>query len=284
VTYAEGYRSPAVTETLVAGIHPVAFAPFSFIPNPGLQPEIGKTKEAGLNLRFDDVFQRGDAFRGKVNVYRNDVTDFIELVSLITGQAAQGGTTCTFAAFQPFGPPPGIPFNPDCIQYQNVTQARLEGYEIESNYDAGLWFAGFNFSHVRGKNVLTGVPLSKIPPDMATTTLGARFFDRKLTLAVRWQAVSEKPLADIPFSSGIPIFPPTGSYNLVNLYAGYDVNPDLQYSLAVENVLDEQYSRYLSSFPDPRGGSRPPIAMPSPGLTVKGAIKVRFGNDFFGKG
>ena len=271
VTYAEGYRAPAVTETLVSGIHPIFFAPFEFLPNPGLKPEIGKNKEAGLNLRFDDVLQRGDAFRGKANVYRNDVRDFIEFAPLATGATGQGGVTCT--TVNPFG-------GPACEQYQNITQARLEGYELESNYDAGLWFAGFNYSHVRGKNVLTGAPLAKIPPDIATTTLGVRFLDRKLTVALRWQAVGPKERADIPTSSGQPVFPPTSSYNLVNLYAGYEPNPDLLYSFSVENLLNEQYSRYLSSFPNP-SGSGAPIAMPSPGITVRGAVKVRFSDEFF---
>ena len=56
---AEGYRAPAVTETLVAGAHP-PFAPaspnlFTFLPNPSLQPEIGQTKEIGVNLKYDDI-------------------------------------------------------------------------------------------------------------------------------------------------------------------------------------------------------------------------------------
>src|SRR5262249_45890802 len=98
VTYAEGYRAPAITETLIAGVHPVIFAPFTFLPNPAVRPEVGKTKEVGLNLRFDDVIRRGDAFRGKVNVYRNDVDDFIELTGLVNGQA-NGGFTCTTPIF-----------------------------------------------------------------------------------------------------------------------------------------------------------------------------------------
>ena len=52
VTYAEGYRAPAVTETLVSGIHPVLFAPFLFLPNPSLTPETGKTTEAGINIEI----------------------------------------------------------------------------------------------------------------------------------------------------------------------------------------------------------------------------------------
>ena len=53
---------------------------FCFLPNPNLRPEVGKNKEAGLNLKYDDIFTAGDSFRGKFNVFRNDVDDYIDLV------------------------------------------------------------------------------------------------------------------------------------------------------------------------------------------------------------
>ena len=76
-TYAEGYRAPAVTEVFVNGAHP-APAPFTLLSNLSLKPEIGKTKEIGINIKQDGLFVANDALRIKVNVYQNDVTDFIE--------------------------------------------------------------------------------------------------------------------------------------------------------------------------------------------------------------
>jgi hemoglobin/transferrin/lactoferrin receptor protein len=127
------------------------------------------------------------------------------------------------------------------------------------------------------------VPLAKVSPDQLTTTVGARFLDRKLTVAVRWQAVAAKPLSDIPVSNGQPVFPPTAAYNLVNLYAGYAFNPDVMAGFSIENVLNQEYARYLSAIPNPTG-SGSPIALPSPGITFKGSLTVRFGDDFYGKG
>jgi hemoglobin/transferrin/lactoferrin receptor protein len=269
VTYAEGYRAPAVTETLIAGVHPVVFAPFQFLANPTLRPEVGKNKEAGINLHFDNVLVQGDGFRGKFNVFRNDVDDFIELTAVPFGQTS-GGFTCPVARF-------------GCQQYKNIPGARLEGAEFEMTYDAGSWFGGLAGSHVSGRNIATGAPLAKIAPDSVTGTLGARFLDRKLTVAVRWQWVDAKPLSEIPttVSAGVatPVFPPTDAYNLINLYAGYDINPDVQTLFSVENLLNVDYARYLSAFPNP-SGSGAPIAMPSPGITFRGALKIRFGEDF----
>ena len=84
---------PSITETLIAGAHATGGGPalfpcpdgtaglFCFLPNPNLRPEVGKNKEAGLNLKYDDIFTAGDSFRGKFNVFRNDVDDYIDLVA-----------------------------------------------------------------------------------------------------------------------------------------------------------------------------------------------------------
>lgn len=276
VTYAEGYRAPAITETLVAGLHPSSAAPFVFMPNPLLDPEVGKTKEAGVNFKYDDLFSKGDAFRAKINVYRNDVDNYIDQVGIPLGGTGVGGITCVGAA-------PPTPF---CLQYQNIAQARLQGIEFESVYDQGLWFAGLAASHVRGENVQTGAPLATVPPDSMTTTVGARFFERKMVLALRWQAFDAKKLSDIPLNlSGDPTFLPTPAYSLVNVYASYQINPDVLATFAIENLFDKQYAPYTSSFPVNAGPGTPSaLSIPGPGITVKGALKIRFGDDFFKRG
>lgn len=264
ITYAEGYRAPAITETLITGLHPIVFAPFTFMADPGLQPEVGKNKEVGINLKYNDIFQAGDKFRGKVNVYRNDISDFIELVPVPFNGVGQGGLIC---------PTPGI----GCFQYQNLTNARLEGAEFETMYDTGSWFFGLAGSHVRGRNLDAHAPLAKIAPDFITTTLGTRLWDNRLTLAMRWQAVAAKKASEIPVDSGgDSVYAPTGAFNIVNLYLGYQINDNTSAALSVENLLNEQYSPYLTVFANP-SGSGSPLSIPLPGITFKASLKVRFG-------
>jgi hemoglobin/transferrin/lactoferrin receptor protein len=140
-TYAEGYRAPAVTETLVAGAHPpfaVGFPNlFTFLPNPNLRPEIGKTKELGINIRYDDLIVKGDKLRAKFNVFRNDVKDYIDLATF--------GPPVIFSFCPaPFpGCPPvpivNIPINTySFAQYQNIAEARIEGVEFEGTYDSAF--------------------------------------------------------------------------------------------------------------------------------------------------
>ena len=242
VSYAEGYRAPAVTETLVSGNHPPP-ASFEFIPNPNLRPEVGKNSEFGINIKRDDWLTPGDKLRIKTSYFQNNVDDFID------------------TAFVPLGPLCGTP--PFCAQYQNVASARIEGFEFESTYDRGDWFLGLAGSKLHGRNLTNGQPLAKVPADMLATTIGARFFDRKLQVAVRWAAVAAKSLIDLPApTSGVVT--PVGSYNLVNLYLGYEIDPTLFAALSVENLLNEQYTVYTHEFA-------------SPGLTVKLSIRKTFG-------
>lgn len=254
VTYAEGYRAPALTEVLNVGVHPPFFngSPngFTFLPNTGLRPEVGRTQEAGVNFKFDDLFMPGATFRAKVNAFRNGVDDYIDLAT--------------------FGPPimfcpapfPGCPPVPPAVlvpysfsQYRNVANARLEGVELESMYDAGAWFAGLSGHHIRGRNLDTGAPLNNVAPDQLALTAGIRLLDRKLTASVRYAAVSAK--TDVPAGSF-----QRGSYNLLNAYIGYQPNEDVLAGLSIENLLNEYYVRY-------------PDLLPQPGITVKASLKIR---------
>lgn len=278
-TYAEGYRAPAVTETLVTGAHPGPFggggpALFTLLPNPDLKPEIGKTKELGVNLKFDSILQARDKFRAKASIFRNDVEDYIELVEF-------GPPVMACLPFPPFNCPPNPPFplnGTSLAQYQNLTQAKLEGAEFEAQYDAGNWFAGIAGSHVRGTDEGTGQPLATVPPDKVVLTYGMRFLDQKLTTAVRWVGVAPKDANDIPDrdGDGNPDITPSSGYGIVNLYVGYEPKPDVLLTFSVDNLFDKQYVPYLNAAAN--------TTLPMPGITVKGGIQIRFSDAYFKKG
>jgi hemoglobin/transferrin/lactoferrin receptor protein len=264
-TYAEGYRAPAITEVFVTGQHPFAGpgSNFVFLPNGSLKAEIGKTKEVGLNIRQDNLFFAGDGLRVKANIYRNDVEDFIEQTTIAAGATGANGVAC----------PGGAPF---CLQYQNITNARIEGAEFEANYDMGKYFVGLAGSSAKGKNTVTNAPLLKIAPPKLALTLGARHLDNRLTTQVRIIAVDDKPQSEIPAGTTIPA---TSGYTLVNLYAGYQVNEDVLAEFGIDNLFDRYYERYL----DVTTSGSSVLASPSPGLTAKVGLKVRFGDTFFKK-
>jgi hemoglobin/transferrin/lactoferrin receptor protein len=278
VSYAEGYRAPSITETLVSGPHAGATindsffrcpsgtpgagadSTFCFVPNPNLRPEVGKNKEIGFNVKKNDLFVAGDSFRGKFNFFRNDVEDYIDQVAF--------GTPLSV----PTGPPPApsitvLPF----LQYQNIANARIQGFEAETMYDANTWFVGVAATVQDGKNTQTNIGLYSIPPQKVTTTAGLRLFENRLILSAMWTAA--KANTDIPatYLAGT-------SYDLVNLYLAFRPTQDLTLNLSVENVLNQYYRPYalpLGSSGDTQNDVK--WASAGAGIVFKGGLRYHFG-------
>lgn len=275
VSYAEGYRAPSITETLIAGSHATGGGPvlftcpdgrgglFCFLPNPGLRPEVGKTKEAGVNLKYDGVFAQGDTFRAKFNVFRNDVDDFIDLV------ASRPVTVLIQVAPNTFAPFTGSQF----YQYQNTSGARIQGVEAEAAYDAGLWFVSVAGNLLQGENKITGIGLANmIQPRKIVTTAGVRFLDRKLTLSVQWisfAANNDVPLGYLPSTSG----------DLLNFYLAYNPTPDIALNFSVDNALNKYYRPFAIPGGSTDGTTQNDMlfSSPGPGITFKGGMRVHFG-------
>ncbi len=262
-TFAEGYRAPALTETLVSGTHP-PFAPgfpdaFTFVPNPALKPEIGQNKEIGANIKYDNVLMRGDKFRAKISAYQNDVSDYIDLAT--------------------FGPPiqicpPGAPVflcNNGTIplitlvdysfaQYQNIADAKLWGAELELAYDWGGGFIQTSVTHQRGENQETSEALVTITPDRIATTIGFRFLDDKLVAGTRITLVDGVNSVDETLA------PSTSAYGVVDLFANYQISRDVSLDGIIYNVGDTDYRPYLYS-------------NYSPGVQGKIALTIKFPAD-----
>lgn len=267
LSYSEGYRAPSITETLISGGHVASSVGagdtarcadgsrgyFCFLPNAGLQPEVGKNKEIGVNLKKNDLIVGGDSLRGKFNLYQNDVDNYIDY-NLFTCPAGSGNT--------------GL-----CYQYQNVTGgARIRGFEAEVMYDANLWFVGVSGSAQEGKRVQTGVGLLNIPSQKITTTAGLRLLDNTVILSGMWTNV--KANTDLPVGSIAAT-----SYNLVNLYATVRPTKDLSVQFSVENLLNQYYRPYAIPGPDSTGANQNDVlwASAGSGIVFKGGLKYHFG-------
>lgn len=248
-TYAEGYRAPTITETLVNGVHP--FPAFNILPNPALKPEVARNWEAGVNVKYDGIFTENDKFRAKANVFLNNVSDYIDsvdvgtphLTPIVPGMPA---FVCQFV--------PAMCISLYDQQYQNIAKARLTGVEVEAAYDWGGGFISVAGTHINGKNKQTNGPLNSVMPDQVSTTLGLRFLDDKLTIGTRLTFVDD---------SKKNVTNPTKGYGLVDLFASYQYSDRIRGDIIIKNVFDRQYTQYLNSDA-------------SPGLTAKFGLTVKF--------
>jgi hemoglobin/transferrin/lactoferrin receptor protein len=266
VSYSEGYRAPSITETLIAGGHATGGGPplfvcpdgtaglFCFLPNAALRPEVGKNKEIGLNLKYNDIFMSGDSFRGKFNVFRNDVEGYIDLV------ASAPTPVPPFGSFSQF------------YQYQNIAHARIEGFEAETMYDAGLWYVGVAGHLIRGKNVATNIGLATITPRKITTTGGVRLLDRRLILAAQWSSFGANN--DVPVG-----YVPSTGYELINLYATWHATKDIMFTASIDNLLNQYYRPYAIPGSSTDGTTQNDVlwTSPGPGRVYKAGLKIHFG-------
>ena len=266
VSYAEGYRAPSITETLIAGGHATGGGPplfvcpdgtaglFCFLPNAALRPEVGKNKEAGVNLKYDGIFAANDSFRGKFNVFRNDVEGYIDLV------ASTPQPVPPFGSFSKF------------YQYQNIAHARIEGVEAEALYDAGVWYLGVAGHVMRGKNTQTNIGLATITPRKVTTTAGVRLLDRSLILAMQWSNFAANN--DLPAG-----YLPSTAYDLVNLYLTWNATRDIVFSASIDNLLNQYYRPYAIPGNSSDGTTQNDVlfSSPGPGRVYKAGLKIHFG-------
>ena len=262
-TYAEGYRAPAISETLIAGTHP--FPAFQILPNPALNPETAHNVEGGINLKFNDVLRDGDAFRAKLVAFSNQVDNFITIrgvgptfylpvvPSTALNAFCSGRTT-------PFGPCQ-IPAKSQ--QFINIPKADLQGTEFEAAYDWGDGFATFAASHTEGFDKRTKITLYTVPPDKLAGTLGLRFLDRKLVVGTRVvYNDARKQYISGDITSGT-LLPNTKQYTLVDLFASYEHNDWIRADLTLSNVFDVRYTKYLD-------------LDRSPGFQARGGLTLKF--------
>ncbi len=256
-TYAEGYRAPAISETLINGTHP--FPAFQILPNADLRAETAHNLEGGVNVRFDDVLRGGDAFRAKIVGFSNRVDDYIDI---------QGVGPRTFVAVSPLVPAAlcrgrTVAFGPCQIpvqaqRYVNIARADLSGVEVEAAYDWGDGFASLAYSHTEGVDASSKIGLVRVPPDKIAGTLGLRFLDRALTIGTR--IVYNAARTNVPASS---LIPNTKDHTLVDLFASYAYSDAVRADLTLANVFDTRYIKYLD-------------VDRSPGFQARGGLTVRF--------
>lgn len=223
VTYSQSMRAPTLQETMIGGTHPGGTAS-SYVPNPYLAPEEQRGWDIGLNMKHDDLITAGDTIRFKANYFDMDVKNYI---------AAQRNTT----------------FNK--LQFVNLPgTSRVKGFELETHYNSDYVFGSLSYTHNKSDlpSQTPGLGASQyLPDDVFAATLGGYFFDKKLSAGVKYSYVSSGLVAATDARGNL--LPPTksDSYDLVDIFATYKFNENVDLSLKVTNLFDKTYTPALST-------------------------------------
>ncbi|MCK9128846.1 TonB-dependent hemoglobin/transferrin/lactoferrin family receptor [Haemophilus influenzae] len=237
--YNEAFRAPSMQERFVSGAHFGANLIGGldtinrFVANPNLRPETAKNKEITANLHFDSLFKQGDKFKIEATYFRNDVKDFINLK--IFNDANTNKNASANGALLPL---------PTKSQYQNITNARLSGIELQAQYQTERLTLFTNYGSTKGKDKDSGEALSNIAASKIGVGVNYALVKDKFTVGatVTHYAAQRR----VPKDHGVT-YP---SYILTDLRATYAPLKgewkNLRLDFALENLFDRKYQPAFS--------------------------------------
>lgn len=240
--YNEAFRAPSMQERFVSGAHFGANTlgldqVNRFVANPNLRPETAKNKEITANLHFDSLFKQGDKFKIEATYFRNDVKDFINLkifndAKTNTNASANPNTNTNRA------------FLPTKSQYQNITNARLSGIELQAQYQTERLTLFTNYGSTKGRDKDSGEALSNIAASKIGVGADYALVKDKFTVGatITHYAAQHR----VPKDHGVT-YP---SYILTDLRATYAPLKgewkNLRLDFALENLFDRKYQPAFS--------------------------------------
>jgi len=215
---ARGFRAPNLQERSFIGL--ASTGDTYILQNPFLDSETSWNYEVGFKVRYD-------RYSGGLNVYYNDLNNFITLEFLDPSES----------------PIPGL----DAAQLQNVEKATIKGIELNLETIFARWWTAFgSFALIEGDNNITNEPLPSIPP--MKVILGLRYQRARWWTEgnMRWlDSQTRLPTDDPRFETGTP------GFTVFALRGGYDFDFGLGVMVALENLFDKLYNEPYNNRPEP---------------------------------
>ncbi|WP_376697152.1 TonB-dependent receptor [Wenzhouxiangella sp. EGI_FJ10305] len=209
--YARGLRAPPFEDVNI-GLELPQFR-VRAIANPDLDPEKGRTLEAGLRWRGADTLT-------ELALYRNDYKNFIQTRAPLGFDPASG-----FLLFQSI----------------NRDRVRIEGGELRWRQRLGAGFsAELAGEWSRGEDRDTGRNLPGISPPSLIAELGWQSPDGSLD--TRLVATATRGQRELVDEEDEPLFSPPG-YTTVDWLTRWFPRRDLEIGLGLFNLSDRQYWR-----------------------------------------
>lgn len=238
--YNEAFRAPSMQERFVSGAHFGAdIAGLKqvnrFVANPNLRPETAKNKEITANLHFDSLFKQGDKFKIEATYFRNDVKDFINLKIFNDANANKNKNANANANGA------SLPTN---SQYQNITNARLSGIELQAQYQTERLTLFTNYGSTKGRDKDSGEALSNIAASKIGVGADYALVKDKFTVVATITHYAAQHRVPKDHAVTYP------SYILTDLRATYAPLKgewkNLRLDFALENLFDRKYQPAFS--------------------------------------
>lgn len=220
-TYAHTARPPTVQEMLWTMIPFGDGIGSAYANNLGLEPEVRRGWDVGVNLHRDGVLLPDDRLRLKVGYYSHDIENYIvnDLADVT-----------------------GIPWQ--VAKWVNAPgTTRMSGWEVQGSYDAGAFYVNASYT-----NADTDQPVGFgtgwgngdagfLPETYATVDVGVRLLEQRLNLGAQMRYVGPSRQAN-----GMMEPEDLEAYTLYDAYGSYEIREDFNVFFTVENLFDKSYA------------------------------------------
>lgn len=225
--YDGAFRAPSIEEMYSTGTHYCIPPILGFLPgglcntfeiNPNLKAEKAKNKELKADMRFTEL-AGDDELAITLNIFRNDVDDFIE-------QSVSN-------------PLMGIPGFEQTTSWDNVDDARLTGFEFTTRYRFQQTRLILNYGQTEGKDKNSNEYLSNIPAHKLGVDLSQGIMEGDMKLGTRVTHVAQQD--NLPDGN----LNDYDSYTLWDVYAAWEpamgTFEGLRVDFTIENIGDDEY-------------------------------------------
>lgn len=227
VRYDEAFRAPSIEEMYSTGTHYCIPPIPGFLPNglcntfeinPDLKAEKAQNKEIKADMRFSDL-AGDDELAITLNVFRNDVDDFIE-------QSVSD-------------PLMGIPGFEQTTSWNNVDEAKLTGFEFSTRYRYEQTRLTLNYGQTEGKDKNSDEYLTSIPAKKLGVDLSQAVMEGDLKFGTRFTYVADQDQTPDSYQDSYD------GYKLWDVYVAWEpamgTLEGLRVDFAIENIGDEAY-------------------------------------------
>jgi len=215
VQYGQGFKVPAYDLAYID--HDNSLYGYKIIPSDDLSPEESDTIELGLRGQIDNFFFSTAIYHTQYNEFL--ATKLVATETVINRYTQQESQINVF-------------------QYHNIDAVTIKGIEIAGRYHFNDSISAFaNASYQDGKDDETGNYITSITPLSGTTGVVYEKESFSSQLIVNWA----KRMTKVNDNAEV------AGYGTIDLMAHYQFNEDLKVNLALSNLTDKKYIRYINA-------------------------------------
>lgn len=213
--YGQGFKVPAYDLAYIE--HDNSLYGYKIVPSDDLAPEESDSFEIGLRGHTGNFFF-------STAIYYNKFDNFLatELIDIETGINKYTGQETQVLVYQ----------------YQNIDSVTLKGIEASARYHLNDDFSVFaNAAYQDGKDDETGDYLTSISPLSGIMGISYEIDALSAELLINWADRMDKVNEGKAEIAG---------YGTVDFMTTYQINEDLRVNLALTNLTDKEYVKYLN--------------------------------------